>query len=512
MLDATPLLRLYGRRRRARLAAADPAADQRRALRGLVRHARTTRFGRDHGFDGIGDVAAFQARVPLRRYEDFWRDYWQAAFPILDGVTWPGVIPYFAVTSGTTTGTTKYIPCSAAMVRSNTKAAADVLVHHVAARPASRLLGGKSFMLGGSTDLTVEAPGVRSGDLSGIAVATMPWWAARRSFPPPALALIADWEHKLAELAPRSLAEDIRAISGTPSWLLAFFDQLASLRPAAAGRAAALYPNLELVVHGGVAFAPYLGRFRALIEGSHAELREVYPASEGFFAVADRGSGDGLRLITDHGIFYEFVPVDELHQPAPRRHWLGEVETDVNYAVAVSTCAGLWSYLVGDTVRFVDRDPPRILVTGRVSYWLNAFGEHLIGEEIEAAVAGAAEAVATSVTDYSVGAIFPGLPGQPGFHLFVVEFAGAPPAETRIAGFARALDAALCAANDDFRSHRTASVGIAPPRVHAAPHGSFAAWMKARGQLGGQHKVPRVITDGRLFADLCAATGAPAGR
>jgi hypothetical protein len=500
--DITPLFRAHAARRRHRLAAEDAVAEQERQLRALLAQAADTKFGRAHGFAAIAGVGDFQKRVRLRRYEDFWAEYWQRDFPRLLDCSWPGAMPYFALTSGTSSGTTKYIPCSRAMVRSNARAAIDVVVHHLTNRPRSRMLGGKSFMLGGSTDLIELAPGVRAGDLSGIATETMPRWARPWSFPPRALALIADWEEKIARLAPLSLAEDIRALSGTPSWLLIFFDRLAALRPESAGRLVDFYPRLELLVHGGVNFAPYRRRFETLLEGGHAELREVYAASEGFVALADRGADDGLRLIVDNGLFFEFVPVEELGAPSPTRHWLATAELGVDYALVLSNCAGAWSYIVGDTVRLVSRTPPRLVITGRTSYMLSAFGEHLIDEEIERAVAIAADTIGRTVSDYTVGPVFPDRAGALGGHLYLVEFAGAVPDRAAIEAFGAALDKALAADNDDYRAHRAGGFGLSAPEVRALAPGAFAAWMKSRGKLGGQHKVPRIVNDAMLFRAL----------
>ncbi|MHA1537276.1 MAG: GH3 family domain-containing protein [Alphaproteobacteria bacterium] len=502
MIDLTPIFRLMARRRLARLARLDPPETQERQLLALVRKAASTRFGRNHGFDAVRSVGDFQARVKLRYYEDFWEEYWRQPFPHIAGVTWPGATPYFAVTSGTTTGATKYIPCSPQMLRSNVRASLDILTHHVDQRPDSKLLGGRGFMLGGSTDLTAQAPGIASGDISGIAVAELPWWMSRRYFPPKKMALIADWEEKIAKLAPASLATDIRTISGTPSWLLVFMEKLAALRPELPHRLASYYPNLELLIHGGVNFAPYRAQFEALIEGSRAELREVYPASEGFIAIADRGPGMGMRMLLDTGLFYEFVPVEELASANPARHWIGNAETGVNYALVLSSCAGLWSYVLGDTVRLVGLDPPRLLVTGRTSYMLSAFGEHLIDEEIEEAVAKAAAAIGARITDYSLGAIIPKKKGELGYHLLIAEFDDPAPSAGQQERFRETVDSALSATNEDYQAHRAGGVGLGPPRLYAVPPGTFARWMKRRGKLGGQNKVPRIITDEALFDDL----------
>lgn len=512
MIDATPALRLYARRRLARLARQDPVEEQRRQLLSLVRRAARTRFGRDHRFPEIADVADFQARVPPRRYEEMWDIYWRHDFPRLVDLTWPGTIPFFALSSGTASGTTKYIPCSREMNRANSRAALDLLVHHLANRPRSRVLGGRNFMLGGSTDLVENAPGIHSGDLSGIAVTQIPWWARPYCFPPRHLALIADWEEKTDRLARASLAEDIRTITGTPSWLLIFFERLFALRPESAGRLAGVFPNLELLAHGGVSFEPYRRQFEELLRGCHAELREVYPASEGFVAVADRDPEDGLRLIVDNGLFFEFVPLSELGSERPTRHWLGNAEPDVDYALVLSSCAGLWSYVLGDTVRLRGLHPPRLVVTGRVSYYLSAFGEHLTGEEIERAVSTAAGAIQAAIADFSVGAVFPDASRARGRHLYIVEFRGAVPEAAGAKAFAQIVDRELCRANDDYRAHRSGGFGLDPPQVVVAAPGTFAGWMRRRGQLGGQHKVPRIIADPALFASLCDCAAAREGQ
>lgn len=499
-LDITPLVRLYARWRRRKLAKMDPAATQQRQLLKLVAKARNTRFGRDHDFAGIKTVADFQARVPLRRYEQMWTEYWQPAFPTLDNVSWPGRIPYFAVSSGTTSGTSKYLPLTPDMRRSNVKAALDVLAFHAKAKPKSHFFGGASFMLGGSTELVQEADNVKSGDLSAIAASTLPAWAAPYAFPPNDLALLSNWDEKLKRTAEASLTKDIRVLTGTPSWVLILLERMQKLR-AARGEPAAPYPRLELFVHGGVNFTPYRARFQQMFAGQDVDLREVYPASEGFIAVADRGPGEGLKLSLDNGLFFEFVPLDELDSPNPTRHWVGNIQEGINYAVVMTTCAGLFSYIIGDTVRFVDVKTPRLLITGRTSYMLSAFGEHLIGEEIENAVSTAAKAIEADITDYSVGPIFPDRDGDLGGHLYIVEFAPTPD-EATLARFAALVDEDLCRRNDDYRAHRADGHGLNAPTVRAVPAGTFAAWMASRGRAGGQNKVPRIINDQDLFASL----------
>ncbi|MCA8908747.1 MAG: GH3 auxin-responsive promoter family protein [Rhodospirillaceae bacterium] len=501
MFDATPLLRSYARHRLSRLSRMDPVSAQRRVLAKLLAQARTTRFGHDHGFAEIDGVESFQARVPLRRFEQMWQDYWQPAFPQIGGQTWPGPIPFFAETSGTSSGTTKYVPVSRQMVHANRRAALDVLCFHMAARPQSRVLGGLSFLLGGNPEMRQLAPGVRSGDLSGIAAAKVSWWASPYYYPQGALARIADWEAKIDAACADSLGRDIRMVGGTASWLLLAFDRLGELAGRPGTPVGVLYPKLELVVYGGVDFAPYRGRFQAHLARGHADLREVYAASEGFIAAADRGVGEGLRLMVDNGLFFEFVPPDELESASPTRHWLATAEVGVDYAVVLSTNAGCWGHVLGDTVRFVSLNPPRLLVTGRISTQLSAFGEHLTGAELDRAVTAAADAIGAAVQDFSVTAVLPDDRPAQGGHCYIVEFDRMPDAAA-LARFTEVLDRTLAAGNDDYRVHRAGDFGMAPPQVRAAPPGTFTAWMKARGKLGGQNKVPRVITNAALWASL----------
>ena len=301
-------------------------------------------------------------------------------------------------------------------------------------------------------------------------------------------------------------------LSGTFTvWLLLLFERLAGLRPDAGRDLTRIWPSLELLVHGGVRFDPYKPQFDSWLRGRPVDYREAYAASEGFIASSDRGFGEGLRLHLDTGLFYEFVPMEDLAAAQPVRHWAGTVETGVDYAILLSTCAGLWSWLLGDTVRFVARDPPRLLVTGRTGYTMSAFGEHLTGEEIDRAVSRAAAEAGLAVSDYAMGAVFP-TAGQPlGGHRYVVEFAGGLPEAPALDRFAGALDRDLAAGNEDYAAHRAGGFGLRAPEILAVPPGFFAGWMKRRGKLGGQHKVPRIIGDSALFGGLLRAGADAAG-
>lgn len=502
IFDPTPIFRIYARRRVKQLERIDPAAVQQDLLVRMVKHAAPTKFGRDHDFDAIQSVSDFQRAVRLRSYEEFWSEYWEQGFPLLQHCTWPGKIVHFALTSGTTTGSTKYIPFTREMMRANSRAGLDLLSFHVVRCPDSRVCSGKSLMLGGSTDLNEEAPGVYSGDLSGIVAQNMPRWVGPWSLPPRSIALMKEWEKKIVLLADLAQRHEITAISGVPSWLNLFFARLAEARGTSEIDLNELLPSLQLLIHGGVSFTPYQQQYETFLSTSIAEMREVYPASEGFIALADANPGQGLRLCLDHGLFFEFVPADEIDLRNPTRHWIKCVETDVNYAVVLSSCAGLWSYVVGDTVRFVELNPPRLVVTGRLSYSLSVFGEHLIGEELETAVARAAEKLGCSVAEFCVGAEIARDPSSPGRHIFLIEFSPPLLPQVRRSAFLRVLDEQLCLQNEDYQAHRAAGFGLSEPLVICLGPGAFEAWMKDRGKLGGQHKVPRVVLDPELFAAL----------
>jgi hypothetical protein len=485
----------YARRRMREVDRLDAVDVQERTLRRLVRTAATTRFGKDHRFDEIRTVADFQQHVPPRTYEDLWRDYLKDQYPVYQDLTWPGKMPFLALTSGTTTGATKYIPVSHEMVASNRKAAQTMVAADLNARPDSRIFLGRFFFLGGSTDLEEPVPGVGQGDLSGIAAKTVGPLLRPYTFPTLDLALDPNWDRKLAALVERSLREPITLVSGVSSCLLTLFQRL--LEKSGKSTIAEVWPRLEVVVHGGVKFDPYRDAFRNLLGSPAIRLRESYPCSEGFIAFGDPAT-DLLRLLLDHGLFYEFIPVEELGSDRPTRHWLGDVRTGVNYAIVVSTCAGMWAHVIGDTVRFESLTPPLLTFTGRTRYTLSAFGEHLISEEVEGAVADASAGTGASVRDWHVGPVF----HDPlGHHLFVFEFLR-PPADLR--EFRRVLDAELSRRNAHYQWFRDEGGGLPLPALVVAGADSFDDWMRSRGKLGGQHKVPRMDSSGTLTAELVA--------
>ncbi len=491
-----------GRHRVRQLDRTDPAMTQERTLFQLLRQAERTQFGRDHDFSFLQTVSEYQSRVPLRDYDDFWNGYWKDAYPKLDDITWPGHIPYYALSSGTTSGTTKYIPISHAMLKSNRKAAFTTMALFRNAFPHHDTFTGKFFFLGGCTDMRPQADGSFAGDLSGIAAKEV--IAASRPFTYPALdiSLIPDWPVKLQKLAAQSIHEPITALSGVPSWMLTLFDRIK--QESGKKTIAEIWPQLKLIVHGGTKFDSYRNTFRTEIGSDDVQFCEVYPCSEGFIATEDPRY-NLLRLVPDHGIFFEFIPVEDLRDgksktDKPARHTLRTVQTGVVYAIAVTTCAGLWSYLIGDTVTFESVNPPLVRFSGRTKNFLSAFGEHLIEEEIEKGIAKAAEACGVLTADHHVGPIFPTEPKKPGHHLYLIEFRGSPPRD--LARFTEVLDDELRRLNEDYDAHRVGDLTMLRPEVRPVREGAFARWMVSRGKEGGQNKVPRMDNDGIMTVTL----------
>jgi hypothetical protein len=498
---ADAVLNRYAQWRVAQLDRTDPVEAQRRALRNLVHHARHTRFAKDHDFAAIQTIADYQARVPLRTYEQMWGDYWHGVYPRLQGVTWPEFVPYYALSSGTTSGATKYIPVSRQMVASNKRAALTNLAFFLHENPGAPIFRGRIFFLGGSTDLKQNEDGSLFGDLSGISAREVHSALRPYTFPPPDVALLGDWDRKVQILAEQSANLPVTILSGVPSWMLTLFEYLKKVTGKA--HIVDIWPTLQLVIHGGAMFDPYRRVFQDVIGSDRVRFQDTYPASEGYVGVEDPRYGL-LRLLVDHDMFFEFVLVDELSTAKPARHTVADLETGVQYAVIVTTCAGLWSYILGDTVRFERRDPPLFKFTGRTKYFLSAFGEHLISEEIENAVSMAAEATRALVVDFHVGPVFPAEPGNPGHHRYLIEFSKPPDDLNK---FTTRLDEALHELNKDYVAYRVGSISLGPPEVLPVRPGGFADWMRSKGKFGGQNKVPRMDNSGKLTEEIAAWLG-----
>jgi hypothetical protein len=491
--------RRIARRRLAsmRARATDPRPPQQHLLSRIVSAMARTSFGREHGIAQVRTLADLRAAVPLGDYAAR-KPWWERARAGERDVCWPGLVRFWALSSGTTSGE-KYLPVSDATIASQKRGGFDALVPHLV-EPRANLFGGKLLFLGGSTALRRHGE-VWLGDNTGIMALQVPRLLRRWHAPDDRVRNMSGWEQKVAAAAAQTATTDLRMLAGVPSWIVLFGEAvLAHCR--AQGRKvttlAEVWPQLQLFVHGGVTYAPYAERVQALI-GAPVRLIDTYSASEGgMLAVQDRPEDPAMLPLLDRGAVFEFVPVSELGAPNPRRLFAHEVETGVDYAVALTTDAGIVSYLVGDVVRFVSTAPLRLVFAGRVAHTLNAFGEHVSGGELERAVAAAAAVTAAIVDEFAVATDYP-TPGQPmGCHRYYVQFHRAP---TDSAAFARELDRVLQNGNEDYATHR--SYGLRAPLVELLPAGTFLELLRRRGKIGGQHKVPRVL-DERWRAELQA--------
>lgn len=507
-------------------------------LRGLLALAQGTVFGREHDFARISRlpddqlVDAYRSAVPVAEYSAYRALITRMRDQGEPDVLWPGLVMDYAQTSGTTAGD-KYIPVSRQMLKSNYTAALDIFAN--ASRfgvQLPRLLRGKALFLGGSTELAVNDRGIRTGDLSGLVTPLIRWPISEIYAPGPKIALISHWPTKLEAMAKACIDQDIRMINGMPSWALVLFEkvlELARQRGQDVRSVREVWPNLTLFVHGGVKYAPFDPRVRQYFSGDPAgqdipHRLELYPASEGFIAMQDTPGDPGLRLLSDIGNFYEFVPLEEVDSPSPRAFTADRVEKGQKYVVTMSTCAGLWRYLIGDVVMFDSvpaglsgrggDGPSRLRIVGRHRHFINAFGENLIVEHIENAVAHAAKASGLSVGEFTAAPVYPAQGRRAGLEL-AVEIArtsmeckpGALPAET-LERFARAFDESLKSQNVDYTTKRTDGVGMSPPTITPLPMGAFHRWLDRKGKLGGQHKCPRCANHRDILSEVVDQQGA----
>lgn len=480
-------------RRRIEAESAQAVRDQHKILARLIHRAAGTQFGRDHGFDAIRTHADLARQVPIRDYEQLrpWVDRTVAGQA---DILWPGKPLYLAKTSGTTSGV-KYIPLTRESMPGHIAGARDALFNQVARRRLSRLFDGKMIFLSGSPELG-EQNGIRTGRLSGIVNHWVPAWLRGNQLPTYATNCIEDWEAKVDRIAEETLKADMTLISGIPPWVQMYYERLLALTGKSTVRE--IFPNLQLFVYGGVQYEPYRSQLEALV-GDPPPGLETYPASEGFIAFQDLDrADDGLLLRTRAGIFYEFVPLSETGLASPTRLALEEVQTGVQYAIVLSTNAGLWAYDLGDTVEFVSINPYRIRVTGRVKHYISAFGEHVIAKEVEDALREAVARHACRVKEFTVAPqVNPPEGGKP-YHEWHIEFAQAP---EDLQAFARDLDEAMVRQNIYYRDLIQGGI-LRPLVIRNLPAGSFVRYMQSIGKLGGQNKVPRLSNDRRLADGL----------
>ncbi|UYZ63248.1 GH3 auxin-responsive promoter family protein [Hymenobacter weizhouensis] len=473
----------------------DPIGTQQRVLRELLRQGARTHFGRDHDLGTARTAQDLAARVPVRDYEGL-KPYFERVKAGEADVLWPGKPLYLAKTSGTTSGA-KYIPLTRASIPNHINGARDALLHYVHKTGKSRFLDGKLIFLSGSPELETVG-GIPTGRLSGIVNHHVPAYLRRNQLPSYPTNIIEDWEAKLDRIVEETLPAPMTLISGIPPWVQMYFDRIVARTGRPVGE---VFPGFDLFVYGGVNFEPYRKKLLDTI-GRAVDSVELFPASEGFLAFQDEPGNPGLLLLLDAGIFFEFVPAERFFEPNPPRLTLAEVELDQQYALVLSSNAGLWGYSLGDTVRFVSKYPFRVVVTGRIKHFLSAFGEHVIGEEVEQTLRAAMQQhPEVEVVEFTVAPRVSDDPAVPSRHEWLIEFAR-PPHDA--AAFAAALDTGLRQRNvyyDDLLSGHI----LAPLQLTPLPTGAFQRYMKSQGKLGGQNKVPRLSNDRTLAKGLLAA-------
>lgn len=463
---------------------------QQKTFHALIEQANQTAFGRDHHFDQIKNYDDFKRLVPIRDYEEL-TQYIKRVIGGEENVLWPGKPAYLTKTSGTTSGV-KYIPISKESMPEHIKAARNALLSYIHETGKSDFVDGKMIFLQGSPELAEKA-GIQTGRLSGIVAHHVPGYLQKNRLPSYEVNCIDDWEQKVDAIVQETLNEDMRLISGIPPWCQMYFDRLST---ASGGKKIKdIFPNFKLYVYGGVNFEPYRARMQESI-GFAIDTIETYPASEGFIAFQDSQKEKGLLLLVDSGIFYEFIPSDEYFNDNPARISLEDVELDKNYALIMNTNAGLWAYSIGDTVKFVSKNPYRIIVSGRIKHYISAFGEHVIGEEVEHALMSVANQEGIDIVEFTVAPQVNPTEGQLPYHEWFVEFGNEP---QDMASVAVKVDKALQAKNIYYFDLIDGNI-LQPLIIRNLKKDAFINFMRSQGKLGGQNKVPRLSND-RKIAD-----------
>ncbi len=462
--------------------------------RRLVETAMHTEWGKKYAYSSIKTPEEFRERVPVQNYDSL-KPYINRLMKGEQNLLWPTDIRWFAKSSGTTSDKSKFIPVSEeAMEECHFKGGKDVLSVYCSNNPGTEIFDGKGLTMGGSHQISAFSEDSFYGDLSAVLLSNLPLWAHFIRTPDLSITLMDDWEEKIEKIAEATASENVTSISGVPTWTMVLINHL--LEKTGKKNLSQIWPNLELFIHGGVNFTPYREQFRNLIPSGKIKYLETYNASEGFFGIQDRNESDDMLLMLDYGIYYEFIPMEEIGKEYPATLSLAEVKADKNYAMVISTNAGLWRYIIGDTIKFTSLSPFRIKITGRTRHFINAFGEELIIENAENALGIACEKTRAAIKEYTAAPVYSSGKSS-GAHEWLIEFDQPPDS---LEYFAEVLDNALKAANSDYEAKRYKNIVLRPPLIRPLPAGTFYNWLKSRGRIGGQNKVPRLSND-RQYAD-----------
>ncbi|MFZ6012839.1 MAG: GH3 auxin-responsive promoter family protein [Bacteroidota bacterium] len=467
-------------------------------LKKLIQNARGTQFGTKFGFGDLQSYEQYAERIPIHTYEKFF-PYIERLMRGEQNILWPSEIKWFSKSSGTTNHRSKFIPVSQeALDECHFKGGKDLISIYVNNYPDSRLFDGKGLAVGGSHQINEYDPSASSyyGDVSAVIMQNLPSWAEFIRTPSLETALMSNWEEKIDKMARETAQVNVTNIAGVPTWTVLLLQRIVELEKK--NNILEVWPNLEAFFHGAVAFKPYRSLFKSLIPKTEMRYWETYNASEGFFGIQDEPDSEELLLMLDYGIFYEFIPMENIDDENPKALRLGEVEMGKNYAMVISTNAGLWRYNIGDTVKFTSISPYRIKISGRTKHFINAFGEEVIIENAEAAITRACEQTHSVIDNFTAAPIFLEK-GKRGGHEWIIEFKVKP---RSLDEFKKILDDHLRKINSDYDAKRKHNLALIEPKIHSVNEGTFYQWMKRRGKLGGQNKVPRLFNSREYVDDI----------
>lgn len=478
----------------------NPIDTQKQVFNHIVGSAQFTEYGKKYGFEHINSISEFKKQVPINDYDSL-KPYIERILQGEQNLLWPSQISWFAKSSGTTSDKSKFIPISKESLDDNHfKAGKDVFALYFRQFPQSTFMSGKCLVIGGSHQINQLSADSFYGDLSAVMLQNLPLYGQMVRTPDLSIALMAEWEEKIEKIARTTINEDVTYIAGVPTWTIVLIKRI--LEITGAENLLEVWPNLEVYVHGGVSFKPYRRQFEEYIPSEQMHYVETYNASEGFFAAQDDIDRDDMLLFLNHGIYYEFMPLEEYGKEHPETLSLREVELNKNYALVLNTNGGLWRYIVGDTIQFTSLNPYRIKVTGRLKHFINAFGEEVIVDNTDNAIAEACKQTGAVVNDYTAAPVY--MTGESnGAHEWIIEFEHLPcPLEV----FTEKMDKALQAINSDYEAKRHKDIALRMPIVHRMPLGGFNKWLKDKGKLGGQHKVPRLSNERKYLEEIMPYT------
>ena len=473
-----------------------PHEVQQEWFRKLIHAGRFTEWGSKYDYASINNIDDFRNRIPIQTYDSL-KPYIDRLRQGEQRLLWNTEVKWFAKSSGTTSDKSKFIPVTnESLEECHFKGGKDMLSIYCNNHPETKMFNGKILTMGGSHQINSLSDESFSGDLSAILIQNLPTWIQLFRTPELSIALMDEWETKIDRMATSTIADDVTNISGVPSWILVLLRRILEITGKA--NITEVWPNLELVTHGAVNFSPYREQFDNLISNPSMKYYETYNASEGFFGIQDQPNSDELLLMLDYGIFYEFIPESELGKDDPRTFILSEVKPGVNYAMVISTNGGLWRYMIGDTVMFTSINPFRIKITGRTASFINAFGEELIVDNADKAILMTCNETNAILNDYTAAPVYFSENGN-GAHEWFIEFGKAP---DNIEEFGRILDNHLKGLNSDYEAKRYKDLALRSPIIRNMPKNTFYNWLKSKGKLGGQHKVPRLSNDRKLVEEI----------